>query len=86
VQFVRFLVETPVAAILLLLVLLITIVPFVAGWLSRKKAARSGSANAPPKELAHKPFLGTQLDLAILILGFLLVLVLIERIYAACCK
>jgi hypothetical protein len=75
-SFVHFLMETPVAALLVLLVLLVTVVPIVAGLLSRRKKARSDTVDAPPKELPSSRFLGTQMDLAILIFGLLLLLAL----------
>lgn len=75
-SFVHFLIETPVVALFVLLALLLTVAPIVSGLLSRRKAARSDPVNAPPKGPANSRFLGTQMDLAILIFGLLLLLAL----------
>ena len=80
-SFVHFLIEDPVVALFVLLVLLLTVVPMVAGLLSRRKTARSGKASAPPQELPTSRFLGTQMDLAILIFGLLLLLALIAWVH-----
>ncbi len=71
---IRFLIDTPVVAFMLLLVLLVTVVPIVASLLSRKKAGHSDGPGSPVKEPPTTRFLGTQMDLAIII--FLLLLLL----------
>jgi uncharacterized SAM-binding protein YcdF (DUF218 family) len=80
-SFVHFLIETPVVALLLLLALLLTVVPIVAGLLSRRKTTRSDPTGSPPQELPATRFLGTQMDLAILIFGLLLLLALAAWVY-----
>jgi hypothetical protein len=80
-SFVHFLMEDPVVALFLLLALLITVVPIVAGLLSRRKDARSDTVDALPKELPSSRFLGTQMELAILIFGLLLLLALAPWVY-----
>ena len=74
---IQFLIDTPVVAFLLLLGLLVTVVPMVAAVFSRKKSGRSDSPGAPvmpEKPPANTRFLGTQMDLAVLILGLFLLL------------
>lgn len=73
-EFLRFLVDTPAVAFLLLLVLLITVGPIVALLLSRRKAVHSDSVDVAVREPPTTRFLGTQLDLAILVLAFLVLL------------
>jgi len=73
-SFVHFLVEAPVVAFMLLLALLVTVVPIVAGLLSRKKSGQSDGVSPPLKEPPTTRFLGTQMDIAILIFGLLLLL------------
>jgi hypothetical protein len=72
--FIRFLIDTPVVALLLLLVLLIIVAPIVAGLLSRRKPGDQGDANTLVQEPPTTRFLGTQMDIAILIFGLLLLL------------
>lgn len=73
-SFVHFLMETPVVAFMLLLVLLVTVVPIVAGLLSRKKSGHPDEVSTPVKEPPTTRFLGTQMDIAILIFGLVLLL------------
>ena len=73
---VHFLMETPLAALLLLLVLLVTVVPIVMSWLTHWKTARFETDDATPKEPPTSRFLGTRMDLAILIFGLLLLFAL----------
>ena len=80
-SFVHFLMEEPVVALFLLLALLLTVVPILAGFLSRRKKTRSDTVDAPPKELPSSRFLGTQMDLAILIFGLLLLLAMAAWVY-----
>lgn len=96
--FIQFLIDTPVVAFMALLVLLITVVPVVSSFLSRKMTGQADEAGAPVnesprerlaeaetgtrpampvKEPPSTRFLGTQMDIAILIFGFLLLLALI---------
>lgn len=75
-SFVHFLMDTPVVAFMLLLALLVTVVPIVAGLLSRKKSGHP-EANTAVKEPPARPFLGTQMDIAILIFGLLMLLAVI---------
>jgi len=75
--FIQFLIDTPVVAFLLLLGLLVTVVPVVAAVFSRKKSVHSdspGVAPTPAKAPSNTRFLGTQMDIAILIFGLLLLL------------
>lgn len=76
-SFVHFLNDTPVVAFLLLLGLLVTIVSVVTGWLSHRKTARSDTADALAKESPTTRFLGTQMDIAILIFVLFLLLGLV---------
>lgn len=69
--FIQFLIDTPVVAFLLLLGLLVTLGPVLAGLFPRKK---SGPADTPEKKLPTTRFLGTQMDMAILIFGLFLLL------------
>lgn len=74
--FIQFLIDTPVVAFLLLLVLLVTIVP-LATLFVRKQPKRPGhpdEVRAPVKEPPTTRFLGTQMDMAILIFGLLMLL------------
>jgi hypothetical protein len=73
-SFVHFLMETPVVALMLLLALLVTVVPIVAGLLSRKKSGQSDEVSTPVKEPPTTRFLGTQMDIAISIFGLLMLL------------
>jgi hypothetical protein len=72
--FVHFLMNTPVVAFLLLLVPLVTVVPFVTRRLSRRKTAHSETVSTPAKEPPTTRFLGIEMDIAILIFGLFLVL------------
>jgi hypothetical protein len=74
--FVQFLMDSPVVGLLLLLVLLITVGPFVAARLSRRRAVNAGTGNAPGESPATTRFLGNQFDLGILLLGLVLLLAL----------
>ncbi|MHB8412237.1 MAG: hypothetical protein ACYDDI_09865 [Candidatus Acidiferrales bacterium] len=81
-SFVHLLVDTPVLAFLLLLGLLVTVVPLALVWLShRKKSKHPDEVHVPVKEIPTTRFLGTQLDLAILFCGFLLLLGLLGWAY-----
>ena len=71
--FMRFLIDTPVVAFMLLLVLLVTVVPVVAAlWSS--KFGKPGEAKAAAKEPQGTRFMGTQMDFAILLVGLVLLL------------
>lgn len=67
----------PVVALLVLVVLLVTVVPLVMGWFSRRKARHSETVKTVAKDPPTTRFLGTQLDLAILLIGLLLLLALV---------
>ena len=71
--------NTPVVAFLLLLVLLVTIVPVVTRWLSRRKTAHSETVST--KEPPTTRFLGIQMDIVILIFGLFLMLGVIGWIH-----
>jgi uncharacterized iron-regulated membrane protein len=75
-SFVRFLMDSPIVAFLLLLALFVTAVPIFVAWLSRGKSAYPDEIDKAPKELPATRFLGNQLDLVALVLVFLLLLVL----------
>jgi hypothetical protein len=74
---IQFLIDTPVVAFLLLLGLLVTVVPLVMGLMSRKKPENPDNVGGPMKEPPTTRFLGTQMDIAILIFGIFLLLALI---------
>lgn len=85
-EFIQFLMGNPVVAFMVLLVLLITVVPVCAALYRRRyakppvdeeKLAR-GSVKVPPVR-----FLGTQMDLAILIFGLLLLLAIVVPMIAS---
>lgn len=80
-SFVHFLMETPVVAFMLLLALLVTVAPIVAGLLSRKKSGQPDEAGTSVKEPPTTRFLGTQMDIAILIFGLVLLLGVIGWIH-----
>lgn len=61
---------------LVLLVLLVTVVRFAAGLHARRR--RQSVSEPPPTR-----FMGTQFDLAILVLGLVLILVVVGWIYQA---
>ncbi len=71
--FIQFLIDTPVVAFMLLLVLLVTVVP-AATLLFRKKFRHPDEASTLVKEPPATRFLGTQMDIAILIFGLVLLL------------
>lgn len=73
-SFVHFLMETPVVAFMLLLVLLVTVLPIIADLLSRNKSGQSDGVSTLLREPPTTRFLGTQMDIAILIFGLLLLL------------
>jgi len=75
--FVSFLVGNPVVALLTLLVLLVTVVPAGAALYRRYRPGAALDAELPqPKPVR---FMGTQMDLAILIFGVLLLLAVIAK-------
>lgn len=76
-SFVHFLMDTPVVAFMLLLVLLVTVGPIVAGLLSRNKSGRPDEGGSQVKAPPTTRFLGIQMDIAILIFGFLLLVAVI---------
>lgn len=80
-SFVHFLIQTPVVALFLLLALLLTVVPIVAALLSRRKRAHSDPTSAPQQEPLNTRFMGTQMDLAILMFGLLLLMALAAWVY-----
>jgi hypothetical protein len=75
--FIQFLIDTPVVAFMLLLVLLVTVVPVAAALWSRK-FGKPDKAEAVVKEPQGTRFMGTQMDLAILLVGLLLLLGIIS--------
>ena len=77
----RFLIDTPVVAFMLLLVLLVTVVPIVGALLSRNRSRHPDNLRTPVKEPPTTRFLGTQMDIAILLLGLLLLLGVIGWIH-----
>jgi amino acid transporter len=77
----RFLIDTPVVAFMLLLVLLVTIVPIVGALLSRNRSRHPDHLSTLMKEPPTTRFLGVQMDIAILILGLLLLLGVIGWIH-----
>lgn len=84
-SFIHFLMDTPVAAFLLLLALLVTVVPILApiaaALLFRKKKAAADTANVPVKAPPNTQFLGTQMDIAILLFALFLLLGLVGWVY-----
>jgi len=74
--FIQFLIDTPVVAFMLLLALLLSVVP-AATLLFRKKPGQSDVVNTPVKKPPTTRFLGTQMDIAILIFGLLMLLAVI---------
>jgi hypothetical protein len=73
-SFIHFIIDTPVVALLALLALLVIVGSLVARLASRGKRSRSNSVDAPQTRLQISRFPGIQLDLAILMLGLLLLL------------
>jgi hypothetical protein len=73
-EIIHVLIDTPVVAFLLLLGLLVTVVLLVAGLFSRRKARKSDAAVLPAPEPGTSRFLGTQMDLGILLFGLVLLL------------
>jgi hypothetical protein len=72
--FIQFLHDTPAVAFMLLLALLVTVVPVLAAIISRKKTGHADDANALGRDPPPSRFLGTQMDIAVLIFGLLLLL------------
>ncbi len=68
--------DEPVVAFLLLLVLLLIAAYIASIWLERRKKAHPETVNAHSESFQNSRFLGTQVDLAILIVGLLLLLML----------
>ncbi len=81
--FIQFLIDTPVVAFLLFLGLLVTVVPTLASLLFRNKSGHPDAVSAPIKGALPKRFLGTQMDIAILIFGLVLLLGVIGSIHKA---
>jgi len=77
----RFLIDTPVVAFMLLLALLVTVVPIVGALLSRNRSRHPDDLSMLVKEPPTTRFLGIQMDIAILILGLLLLLSVIGWIH-----
>lgn len=77
----RFLIDTPVVAFMLLLVLLVTIVPIVGVLLCRNRSRHPDALSTLMKEPPTTRLLGVQMDIAILILGLLLLLGVIGWIH-----
>jgi Na+-transporting methylmalonyl-CoA/oxaloacetate decarboxylase gamma subunit len=79
-KFVNFLIDNPVMAWLAFLALLVTLVP-AASWLFRRIFPHEEKTDKPAKTVESEDnsvrFLGTQLDIAILILGLLIIMTLI---------
>jgi len=79
-EFFQFLMGNPVVAFMALLVLLVTVVP-VCGALYRRRYPKPpvDEEKLPGADMKESPvrFLGTQMDLAILIFGVLLLLAII---------
>ncbi len=84
-SFIHFLMESPVVAFMLLLVLLVTVVPILApiaaAVLFRKNKAAVDDASEPVKAPSNTRFLGTQMDIAILIFVLFLLLGLVSWVY-----
>jgi hypothetical protein len=70
----RFLIDTPVVAFILLLVLLVTVVPIVWALLPRNRSTHPDHLSMLVKEPPTTRFLGVQMDIAVLILGLFLLL------------
>ena len=68
----RFLIDTPVVAFMLLLVLLVTVVPIVGAVLSRNRSRHPDNLKVLVKAPPTTRFMGTQMDIAILLLGLVL--------------
>jgi hypothetical protein len=79
--FIQFLIDTPVVAFLLLLGLLVTVVPVVVALLSRRKSGHPDDVSTPANGPPTPRFLGTQMDIAILIFGLLMLLALIGWVH-----
>jgi hypothetical protein len=77
----RFLLDTPVVAFMLLLVLLVTVVPIAGALLSRNRSRHHDEPSMLVKEPPTTRFLGIHMDIAILILGLLLLLGVIGWIH-----
>jgi hypothetical protein len=67
--FVQFLADTPAVAFMLLLAVLLILVPVASLLYSRRKSGRREGPEAPSASPPSRPFLGTQLDLAILLIA-----------------
>lgn len=70
--FIQFVMDEPVVASLLLLVLLLVGAVIASIWQDRRKKAHPDAANVPQPSSQNSRFLGTQVDLAILLVGLLL--------------
>ena len=83
--YIDFLKDNPVVAFMVLLVLLITVVPAGAALYRRRhpKAPTDGDNPAGGKLQETKPvrFLGTQMDIAILLFGALMLLAIVARFF-----
>jgi hypothetical protein len=76
-EFIQFLMGNPVVAFMVLLVSLVTVVPAGAALYRRRYPKPVDEAKLAKSNLKPVRFLGTQMDLAILILGVLLLLAVI---------
>ena len=76
-EFVHFLMGNPVVAFMTLLALLVTVVP--AGAALYRRYRPRAAVDAQVKESKPVRFLGTQMDLAILVFAALLLLALIAK-------
>lgn len=79
--FIQFLIDTPIIAFLLLLAMLVTIVPITASLLFRNKPGHPDEISIPMKKSSPICFQGTQMDIAILIFGLLLLYEAINLIH-----
>ncbi|HXH65016.1 MAG TPA: hypothetical protein VNH42_05845 [Mariprofundaceae bacterium] len=79
-MFIHFLEDNPVIDGFIVLVLLITVVPAGMGWYRRRHPPAETEQADVIRQPRESRFLGTQMDLAILVIGLLLLLALIHWI------
>jgi uncharacterized iron-regulated membrane protein len=82
-DYLRMFSDDPVLIALVALVLFIIVVPIIAGWIEWRRRKRNGDALAQPADPPATRFLGTQLDLALLVMGALLLVGVATWLYKA---
>lgn len=82
-MFLRFLEDNPVIDGFIVLVLLITVIPAGMGWYRRRHPVTGKDRADAIREPRGSRFLGIQMDLAMLVLGLLLLLVMIRWVMKA---